>query len=482
MESKNSETTKLQCSFFQGPIGNVNPYDIIAFNQVYTDIRSGKYKRQIELLRAETDSKKQAAMKRALDYFTPSVICTVRNSQSITAYTGVLCIDLDGKDNPTLTPEKMRALVMNDPLLHAWIIFKSPLNKGIKILLLYDAEACTVEDYSHAVMQYMADACHLRADKACSDPTRACFMSYDPEAYMSISGLPCAVDVNIWLPRYNTFQGMPETIPAAKPMKYVPSNNSVNSEVAAVTENEDIVTAELIAHAQAVSARINIDIAPNYDDFLRLGLSLATLGEAGRPVFKHCCSFYSGEQSRDLDKYFTDCMIHKRGDVKIGSFFELCHLSKIDISMPKDDTKDEVEVATELENLPTFPAWVFDERPPLLKKIISNVDSLSEKSMLLMTALEIVKVLNKHSGFAYRYLVDDKPKVSSMQNMTPQYRFYNSLPNEFTTTKAVEVGDKLKIGRSTIHRYVHQFAEGKDDTGRIIERIGHGVYRKILDK
>ena len=386
MESKNSKTTKLQCSSFQGPIGNITPYDIIALDQIYTDIRSGKYKRQIELMRAETDPKKQAAMKRALDYFTPSVICTVRNSQSITAYTGVLCIDLDGKDNPTLTPEKMRVLVMNDPLLHAWIIFKSPLNKGIKILLLYDAETCTVEDYSHAVMQYMADACHLRADKACSDPTRACFVSYDPEAYMSISGLPCAVDVNIWLPRYNTFQGIPETIPAKKPMQYVPSNNSTKSDTAVVMEDEGIVTAELIAHAQAVSKRINKDIAPNYDDFLRLGLSLATLGEVGRPIFKHCCSFYSGEQSRDLDKYFTDCMIHKRGDVKIATFFELCRAAGVDISNPPAD----LAIEERMDELPLFPDWFFDKLPPLLQKIVSHGDNLAEQSMLLMTSMSVL--------------------------------------------------------------------------------------------
>ena len=88
----------------------INPYDIIAFNQLYTEIRSGKYKRQIELMCAETDPKKQAAMKRALDYFTQSVICIVRNSQSITDYIGVLCIDLEDKDNPGLAPEKMRVL------------------------------------------------------------------------------------------------------------------------------------------------------------------------------------------------------------------------------------------------------------------------------------------------------------------------------------------------------------------------------------
>ena len=400
-EAVNREITELRCSSFHGPISNVKSYGTEAFYELYERTKSNKYKEQIEAMRAEPDPKKQSAMKSKLDYFTPSVICTERKSSCITNFSGVICADLDGKDNPGKTPQQMRVTVLNDPLLHSFMAIVSSLGKGLKVMFRYDPKTATVEDYSHAIMQYLADVCHLKADKACCDPTRACFVSYDPQAYYSTAGLMCGVDVNVWLARYKQFQGVPEKIPANNSFKYSPSASlSENSRIidsvlhnTDEADSNDIVDSKLIAHVQMVSERIDRDIAPNYEDFLHLGLSLATLGETGRPIFKHCCSFYLGEQTRDLDKYFSNCLLQKQGRVKIGTFFNLCHAANIDISVPKSTQMDEMEVINEMENLPMFPEWIFDELPLLLQKIVSHAHTPSEKSMLLMTSLTTISSL-----------------------------------------------------------------------------------------
>ena len=417
-EIVNSEITELRCSSFHGPISNVKSYGTEAFYELYERTKSNKYKEQIEAMRAEPDPKKQSAMKSKLDYFTPSVICTERKNSCITDFSGVICADLDGKDNPGKTPQQMRVTVLNDPLLHSFMAIVSSLGKGLKVMFRYDPKVATVEDYSHAIMQYLADVCHLKADRACCDPTRACFVSYDPQAYFSTTGLMCGVDVNIWLARYKQFQGTPETIPANASFKYSPSNvsslnvpssseilpsdpSATNSSKADSLENELAFQADSpenncmdeqtsLAHVQAVAGRINKDIAPNYEDFLRLGFSLATLGEVGRPIFEHCCSYYKGEQTRDLNKFFTDCLHKKRDDIKIATFFELCKTAGVDISNPYHTFQEEIDVANEMKGLPMFPEWVFDQLPPLLTQIVSHVDTVAEKSMMLMTSLATI--------------------------------------------------------------------------------------------
>jgi hypothetical protein len=415
-EVVNREITELQCSSFHGPISNVKSYGTEAFYELYERTKSNKYRKQIEAMRAEPDPKKQSAMKSKLDYFTPSVICTERKSSCITDFSGVICADLDGKDNPGKTPQQMRVTVLNDPLLHSFMAIVSSLGKGLKVMFRYDPKAATVEDYSHAIMQYLADVCHLKADRACCDPTRACFVSYDPQAYYSTAGLMCGVDVNIWLARYKQFQGAPEKIPANASFKYLPSNVSSSGEIlpgdpssahsskADSLKNEAALPADSsedkctdeqsqLAHVQVVAGRIDRDIAPNYEDFLRLGFSLATLGEAGRPIFEHCCSYYKGEQTRDLNKFFMSCIHQKRDDVTIATFFQLCREAGVDISNPCADASEEVDMVNEMKRLPMFPEWVFDKLPPLLTQIVSHVGTVAEKSMILMTSITTISSL-----------------------------------------------------------------------------------------
>lgn len=388
MERMNEKTALRECSYFEGPISNVKPFGTVAFDRLFDWIRNGKYKQQIEAIRAERDPKKQSAMKQRLDYFTPSVLCTERNNQNITDHTGVLCMDVDGKDNPNLTPEKMRVTVMNDPLLHPWGIFRSALGKGIKMFLRYDATKYSVEDCAHAVMQYMADACHITADRACCDATRACFVSDDPELYLSTSNLECAVDVAVWLPRFEKLRGKPEKIPGSV-HKYIPSAVPDVEEDAPISVDDVL----LLEHVNAVVDRIDRDIAPEYEDFMRLGMSLATLGEPGREAFVKCCSHYKGEQTRDLNKFYDDCMRERRGDISIATFFELCCAAGVDINDPNGMRMNEISTVNEMESLPIFPEWIFEKLPPLLKKIMQHADTQPESCMLLMTSIATISSL-----------------------------------------------------------------------------------------
>jgi len=53
--------------------------------------------------------------------------------------------------------------------------------------------------------------------------------------------------------------------------------------------------------------------------------------------------------------------------------------------------------------------------------------------------LEMVKILNCHTSYAYRCLTP-KPKENTMMNMPTKYRLYKALPMEFTINEAEIIG------------------------------------------
>jgi len=94
-------------------------------------------------------------------------------------------------------------------------------------------------------------------------------------------------------------------------------------------------------------------------------------------------------------------------------------------------------------------------------------------------ALEMIKVLNQHTDFAYRSLSPEKTTMLILKNMPASYKLYQGLPDEFTTNDAVEVGRSLKMSRMTVYRYMHRYVDGKNGTGCLIRKMDHGMYRKI---
>jgi len=94
-------------------------------------------------------------------------------------------------------------------------------------------------------------------------------------------------------------------------------------------------------------------------------------------------------------------------------------------------------------------------------------------------ALKMIKVLNQHTDFAYRSLSPEKATTLILKNMPVSYKLYQSLPEEFTTNDAVEVGRSLKMSRMTVYRYMHRYVDGKNGAGCLIRKMDHGMYRKI---
>ena len=97
------------------------------------------------------------------------------------AHSGLLQIDLDGKDNPGWTVAEMVAALKADPYIQAGFI--TPSDNGVKGFARIPACIAT-----HKAAFLVAEA-HFAArglviDPSCKDAVRLCFVSHDPDAWL----------------------------------------------------------------------------------------------------------------------------------------------------------------------------------------------------------------------------------------------------------------------------------------------------------
>jgi hypothetical protein len=138
---------------------------------------SGEWSDLIGKLRAETDEGRQQALKRKLPCVTVSGIFEGgHHSDNMIRHSGLICLDFDGKDNPTLAgcADMVRDKLANDPFVN--LVFVSARGKGVAAIVRIEP------DRHGAAFDGLAD--HFKkehgliADKSCCDATRLRFVSW----------------------------------------------------------------------------------------------------------------------------------------------------------------------------------------------------------------------------------------------------------------------------------------------------------------
>lgn len=74
-----------------------------------------------------------------------------------------------------------------------------------------------------------------------------------------------------------------------------------------------------------------IDIAPNYEDWVRIGFALSDeFGESGRGFFHRISKNHKEYERENCDKQFTECLKSKGHGIKIGTFFHFAKMAGVD--------------------------------------------------------------------------------------------------------------------------------------------------------
>ena len=176
------ETGGALFSFFKAPIINTKPHKAVNLLQIYNAIKGNYYKERTQKLRAISDIAQARKYKAAnFDYCTFSGTFTTRNDKALIKHSGLLCIDFDHLQNL----QDLKNRLLTDEYFDTQLLFVSPSGDGLKWIIPIDTAQTTHNDYFKAVSSYIQQAYGVEIDKSGRDVSRACFLPYDPQAYIN---------------------------------------------------------------------------------------------------------------------------------------------------------------------------------------------------------------------------------------------------------------------------------------------------------
>ena len=115
------------------------------------------------------------------DYCTFSGTFSVRREDKLIRHSGLLCLDFDHlPDVEGLFPE-----LLQDEYFDTMLLFRSPSGDGLKWIIPTDLTECSHADFFRSVSAYIAETYRVSVDSSGKDVCRACFLPYDPGAYLS---------------------------------------------------------------------------------------------------------------------------------------------------------------------------------------------------------------------------------------------------------------------------------------------------------
>ena len=254
-----------------------------------------EYKGEILKLRTIANKDERNVIKRTLPQATISgVFSPTRAKNNLSQHSGLICVDIDAKDNPEIKDwERLKQDLSMLPQIAYCALSVS--GKGLFVIIPLRYPQKHLLQFRQLQMDFSKMG--IVIDQACSDITRLRCLSYDEHPIIN-EDATLYEGVYVEKPKYHSFH----------PYLIYKGENTL-AEVAACCRN--------------INER-GIDITTSYDDWLKVGCALATLGENGRTLF-HICSQQNAKYNvAKTDKMFTDLLRRNYQQVNIGTFFWMC--------------------------------------------------------------------------------------------------------------------------------------------------------------
>lgn len=168
-------------SFFRAPISNILPTQEVSVVETFKMLTSKKYQPITTRLR-ELENKDEARKYKAthFDYVTFSGVFEQRKESMIKILSGLMVIDFDHLSEINSFKNKL----LNDNCLETELLFISPSGDGLKWIISYSSKHVSHLNFFNAVSAYIEHQYKVSIDKSGKDLSRACFIPYDPEAFI----------------------------------------------------------------------------------------------------------------------------------------------------------------------------------------------------------------------------------------------------------------------------------------------------------
>ena len=169
-------------SFFYKPIRNIKPFKNITIYDAYRYVISDYAKeRTLQLRQLEDVEAIRSYKSKNFDYCTFSGVFEQRNSKNLKEYSGFICVDLDHVQDL----DKTKQLLLDDKEIVTALLFVSPSGKGLKWIVLTPLDRGSHGYCFNAIAKYLHTTYGIQMDLSGRDTARACFLSYDPEAFIN---------------------------------------------------------------------------------------------------------------------------------------------------------------------------------------------------------------------------------------------------------------------------------------------------------
>lgn len=270
----------------------VSIYQSVADNKgatttLRTFLFSDKYRKEVEHIRAIADKEQRDELKKKLPLITVSgVFEPTRSTSNLKEHTGLICIDIDGKDNTHIKNFDD----LKSQLSHIKeVLYCAVSVSGNGYFAIIPIKNPNKHREHFIAMQEDFKALGINIDAACKDVTRLRGYSYDQQPYIN-------EDAEIYSRLF---------IPEKK--YYVPQCDGANDNISKIVD---------------IACKNHIDITGSYHDWFAIGCALASeLGETGRSHFHAISSISDKYKYAECDKKYNECL--KTNRIGIGTFFSI---------------------------------------------------------------------------------------------------------------------------------------------------------------
>lgn len=255
----------------------------------------------IQELRSCSDPGKRKRIKLSLPQATISgIFSPTRAAENLARHSGLICVDIDKKDNlhlgnlDTLIEDTLSRI---DEVAYA---SRSVSGNGYFVIIPLKYPEAHKAHFEKLVRDFAA--LDIVIDRACGDVSRLRCQSYDLHQYINLEAKP-----------YEGLYHKP------KPIRPVFSYNL-----------SDIDAEDKVAGLCRIISQQHIDLTANYEDWMKIGAALSSLGESGRQWF-HLCSAQNGKyNAAECDRKFNNLLRSNRR-IGIGTFFYLCNNAGLEV-------------------------------------------------------------------------------------------------------------------------------------------------------
>lgn len=168
-------------SFFRAPVHNTVPNAAFSILDAYCYISEPTAKERTEQLRAMASHDEARRFKaQHFDYCTFSGLFCSRSSSQLIQHSGLICVDFDHVENVPALKQQLLEHEYFDTVL----MFTSPSGNGVKWIVEANLQGWDHSRFFKSMANCLKATGLPSADSSGSDVARACFLPYDPEAYI----------------------------------------------------------------------------------------------------------------------------------------------------------------------------------------------------------------------------------------------------------------------------------------------------------